>query len=134
MSARPPLPARVPHNARTRVCPHCKATILESANVCPGCRHHLKFDPVAAQRQAESRTALRIEGTIKGVDAAAPCEYCVVIAIRDQEGRDVGRQVVGVGALRPEEQRSFTLSVEVSPVSLPTPPPAKPPPPKFGAR
>ena len=74
MSARPPLTARVPQTARTRVCPHCKATILESANVCPGCRHHLKFDPVAAQRQAQTRTALRIDGTIKGPDPAEPCE------------------------------------------------------------
>src|SRR5690606_35056953 len=91
MSARPPLHARAPLTARTRVCPHCKATILESANVCPGCRHHLKFDSVEAQRQAETRTALRIDGTIKAPNPAEPCEYSVVIAIRDERGQEVGR-------------------------------------------
>ena len=33
---------------RTRVCPHCKATILESAAVCPQCKHHLRFGVAAA--------------------------------------------------------------------------------------
>ena len=46
-----------PTRARvTRVCPHCKATILASAAVCPSCRHHLRFDPAeAALRAAEFR-------------------------------------------------------------------------------
>ncbi|HQW08357.1 MAG TPA: hypothetical protein PK681_07315 [Steroidobacteraceae bacterium] len=118
MSARPPPIARASPTARTRVCPHCKSTILESANVCPGCRHHLKFDSVAARRQAETRTALRIDGTIKGASPAVPCEYSVVIAIRDSEGREVGRHVVGVGAIRPAEEHGFTLAVEVTPTSL----------------
>jgi hypothetical protein len=37
----------------------------------------------------------------------------VVLVIRDNAGVEVTRQVVGVGALQPAEQRSFTLSVEV---------------------
>ena len=28
----------------TRVCPHCKAVVLQSESVCPGCRHHLRFN------------------------------------------------------------------------------------------
>ena len=37
----------------TRICPHCKATVLVSANICPGCQHHLRFnaavtDPIFA--------------------------------------------------------------------------------------
>ena len=118
MSARPPLTARAPQTARTRVCPHCKSTILESANVCPGCRHHLKFDPVAAQRQAEPRPALRIDGTIRGASPAVPCEFSVVVAIRDSEGREAGRHVVGVGAMGPGEERGFTLAVEITPTRL----------------
>ena len=27
----------------TRKCPHCRETILESAMVCPACRHHLRY-------------------------------------------------------------------------------------------
>ena len=37
----------------------------------------------------------------------------MVLVIRDNLGVEVTRQVVGVGALQPSEQRSFTLSVEV---------------------
>jgi predicted amidophosphoribosyltransferase len=47
-----------------RVCPHCKATILESASVCPVCRHHLRFDPNATERRP-TLTPLRVEGTIR---------------------------------------------------------------------
>ena len=37
------IPGRTGAVGRTRVCPHCKATILESAAVCPQCQHHLRF-------------------------------------------------------------------------------------------
>ena len=36
-----------------------------------------------------------------------------MLVIRDNQGVEVTRQVVGVGALQPSEQRSFSLSVEV---------------------
>ena len=42
----------------TRTCPHCRATILESAIVCPGCRHHLRFDKDVSKARV---TALRGE-------------------------------------------------------------------------
>jgi RNA polymerase subunit RPABC4/transcription elongation factor Spt4 len=106
---------------RTRVCPHCKATILESASVCPGCQHHLRFDPAAVQRPIESQTAMRVEGTISPPAVGEPCEFTVVIVMRDERGAEIGRQVVSVGALRPDERRSFALSVEVSPLSGPRP-------------
>jgi hypothetical protein len=41
--------------------------------------------------------------------------------MRDERGAEIGRQVVSVGALRPDERRSFALSVEVSPLSGPRP-------------
>ena len=49
---------------KTRTCPHCKAVILESASVCPGCQHHLRFGSDAAN-QVEPRNALQVEGRIK---------------------------------------------------------------------
>ena len=54
---------RLAASGKTRVCPHCKTVILESANVCPGCQHHLRFDPKALiERRAQSTfSALRIE-------------------------------------------------------------------------
>ena len=98
---------------KTRTCPHCKATILESASICPACRHHLRFDPQAAERPVASFSPLRVEGTIRHPVEGEPWEYSVMLAIRDDRGEEIARQVVGVGALRPAEQRTFTLAVEV---------------------
>lgn len=96
----------------TRICPHCKTTILDSASVCPSCRHHLRFEQATA-RALESSSALRVEGTIRHPSNGDAWEYSVVLTIRDDRGDEVARQVVGVGALRADEQRTFTLDVEM---------------------
>ena len=100
---------------RTRTCPHCKATILESAAVCPQCRHHLRFGAAAAAAQAaaEGFSALRVEGTLEHPARGGDWEYSVVLSIRNERGEEISRQVVGVGALRPTESRTFSLSVDV---------------------
>ncbi|HTL04390.1 MAG TPA: hypothetical protein VL241_01470 [Gemmatimonadales bacterium] len=97
----------------TRICPHCRASILESASVCPACRHHLRFDPGAAARAVPSLTPLRVEGTIRHPPVGEPWEYSVMLSIRNDRGEEITRQVVDVGALQPSEQRTFTLAVEV---------------------
>jgi len=48
-----------------------------------------------------------------------PWEYFVVIAIRNDRGEEVTRQVVSVGALQSTEKRTFALSVEVLPAQAP---------------
>ena len=102
-------------SGRTRVCPHCKATILESAVICPQCRHHLKFGAAAVpQRQVEGFTALRVQGELTHAESVGEWEYTVVMSIRNERGEEVSRQVVGVGALRPNESRSVTLTVDVT--------------------
>jgi hypothetical protein len=97
---------------KTRTCPHCRATILESASVCPICRSHLRFDPHRARR-LPSFSPLRVEGTIRHPPVGESWEYSVLLSIRNDRGEEISRQMVGVGALQPEEQRTFTLSVEV---------------------
>ncbi len=98
----------------TRECPHCKTVILESAAVCPACRHHVRFAPGGTARAAEANLVpLRVEGSIRHPAEGGDWEYCMVLTIRDDQDREIVRKVVGVGALRPEEQRSFTLAVEV---------------------
>ena len=98
---------------KTRSCPHCKATILESATVCPGCQHHLRFDP-AAQRMLPAATPLRVEGTIRHPpDGGRLGNTSIVLAVRNERGEEITRQVVGVGALAPTDVRSFSLSVEL---------------------
>jgi len=100
------------NSGKTRSCPHCKATILESATVCPGCLHHLRFDP-AAQRMLPAATPLRVEGTIRHPPGGGTWEYSIVLAVRNERGEEITRQVVGVGALAPADVRSFSLSVEL---------------------
>jgi len=36
-----------------------------------------------------------------------------MLSIRNDKGEEITRQMVSVGALQPEEERTFTLSVEV---------------------
>ena len=86
----------------TRVCPHCKATVLETAAICPGCRHHLRFSAEAGQSSVdEGYCALSVDGSIAHKQASEPCEYFIVLDIRDERGEQLARQVVGVGVLQP---------------------------------
>ena len=107
---------RVGTAGKTRVCPHCKTTILESASVCPGCHHHLRFDRGAgaeARAKAATFSALKVEGSFRNPRGAESWEYSVVVSIKNERGEEVVRKVVGVGALDPEESRNVTVSVDV---------------------
>lgn len=106
--------ARTGTAGSTRPCPHCKATILESSSVCPACRGHLRFDPEAAQAQRRRDTPLSVEATLRHPADDEVVEYTMLLSIRDERGHELVRHVVGVGALQPGEQRSFSLSVEVA--------------------
>jgi hypothetical protein len=115
VASRPVVPGK------TRTCPHCKAVILESLSICPGCLHHLRFDSEAAKRQVAATSALRVEGLIRHPPLEEPWEYFVTIAIRNDRGEEVARQVVNVGALQGAEKRTFVLSVEMLPPQPPVP-------------
>ena len=99
----------------TRICPHCRATVLESASICPGCHHHLRFNAGNAEPDSNGIPAMRIEGSIHHPARDAQCEYCLVISITNERGEKVARQVVGVGALQPGERHHFTFSVDLIP-------------------
>jgi hypothetical protein len=106
---------RTPAGA-TRTCPHCRAVILQSTSVCPSCRKHLRFVPGASGGAAApipTLTPLRVEGAIRHTTSGDAWEYAVVISITNDRGEEVTRQVVGVGAIPPGEQRKFTFAVEV---------------------
>lgn len=105
--------ARAPLAGKTRTCPHCKATILDSAAICPACQHHLRFDRGAEERARPDAVPLRVEGTIRHPPAQPASEYSVVVSIRNERGEEIARKVVGVGALRSDEERTFALSVEL---------------------
>jgi len=111
---------------KTRTCPHCKAVILESLSICPGCMHHLRFDSEAAKRQVAATSALKVEAMIRHPPVEDAWEYFVTISIRNDRGEEVDRQVVNVGALQGAEKRTFTLSVEVLPPHAPEEPVAPP--------
>ena len=96
----------------TRECPHCRETILESAGVCPACRHYLRFDAGADASQAPALTPLRIEGSIRHPADGEPWEYTVIVSIHNDGGEEIAHKLIGVGAMNQNEQRTFTLSVE----------------------
>lgn len=100
----------------SRTCPHCKATVLVSASICPACQHHLRFNSAGAEPEPERISALRVEGTVAVAPSQGPCEYCVVVAITNSRGEKVARQVIGVGALQPGEPHKYQFSVELTPV------------------
>lgn len=106
------LPPRPGTAGATRECPHCKTTILETAVVCPACKHYLRFDG-DAQPAAPAQVPLHVEGTIRHPADGEAWEYSVVVVIRDARGQEIARKVVGVGALHAGDERSFSLAVEV---------------------
>ena len=98
----------------TRACPHCREVILESAGICPACRKFLRFDDASAEEaQAPALTPLSIEGSIRHPADGEPWEYTVVVSIRNDRGEETARKLIGVGAMSANEERTFTLSVEV---------------------
>lgn len=99
----------------TRTCPHCKAEILESAAVCPACGGHLRYDSAtAAGKSAASLVPLHVEGILRHPGGSEGAwEYSMLLVIRNQRGEEIARKLVGVGAMYPGDERSFSLDVEV---------------------
>ena len=96
------------------------ATSLEAAcssrtsprPICPACKHYLRYDSDARPAKPD-QMPLQVEGTIRHPADGEPWEYSVVVVIRDGRGNEVARKVVGVGAMHPGDERSFSLSVEI---------------------
>lgn len=96
----------------TRTCPHCKATILASALVCPGCKGHLRFDKSGGP--PATKAAWQIEGTFAAERPDEAMEYSILVCVRDERNEEIARHVVNVGSLQGAERRTFTLSIETS--------------------
>lgn len=106
-------PVRQGAPGATRTCPHCRQTILESASVCPACRHHLRFTPGEKSAAPATFSALFVEGAIRHPREGEPWEYSIVVSVLDDKGKEIARHVAGVGVMRTSERRSFTFAVEV---------------------
>jgi len=91
--------------------------VLESAAVCPGCHHHLRFGGSGTPSPDETYSALSLDGTISHRGSDKPCEYCIVVDVRSERGETLVRQVVGVGALQPGDLRRVNVSIDMMPVS-----------------
>src|SRR5689334_25078284 len=87
----------------TRQCPHCRETILESAAVCPACKHHLRYGAAADAAQQPAIVPLRIDGTITHPPAGEPWEYTVVVTMYNDRGEEIARKLISVGALNANE-------------------------------
>jgi hypothetical protein len=74
----------------------------------------VRFDANVAKRSLEATSALRVEGTIRHPSDGEAWEYSMVLSIRNDRGEEIDRKLVGVGAMRPGEARTFALTVEVT--------------------
>ena len=100
----------------TRTCPHCRETILESATICPACNHTVRYGGPASELMLPAAlTPLKVEGSFRNPADSGGWEYSMVLTIRNERGEEIARRLVGVGAMQPGEQRSFSLSVEMNP-------------------
>jgi hypothetical protein len=74
----------------------------------------VRFDANVARRSLEATSALRVEGTIRHPSDGEAWEYSMVLSIRNDRGEEIDRKIVGVGAMRPGEARTFALAVEIT--------------------
>jgi hypothetical protein len=74
----------------------------------------VRFDANVAKRSLEATSALRVEGTIRHPSDGEAWEYSMVLSIRNDRDEEIDRKIVGVGAMRPGEGRTFSLTVEVT--------------------
>jgi hypothetical protein len=83
----------------------------------------VRFVPGAsADAVVPTFSPLRVEGSIRHPRVGEAWEYVVMVSITNDRGEEVTRQVVGVGAIPPGEQRKFTFAVEVfTPAGAPDP-------------
>jgi hypothetical protein len=103
----------------SRVCPHCKATILKSSASCPLCRHNLRFVSIGTEPRTKQTTCpLLVEGTIEHPGDGEPLEYSVLVEIRDESERLLSRQIIAVGAIDQMDKRVFSLRVQMSPAAI----------------
>jgi hypothetical protein len=73
----------------------------------------LRFTPGAGGGPAvPTFSPLRVEGSIRHPEAEA-WEYAVTVTVTNDRGEELTRQIVSVGALKPGEQRKFTVAVDV---------------------
>jgi len=99
----------------TRICPHCKGTILKSSVSCPLCHHVIRFVPGGVSVGLNpTRCPLLVEGTIHHVGDKGALEYCIFMEVHDGTGKLLSRQAVGVGAVPHAETRVFSVRVELS--------------------
>ena len=82
-------------------------------SVCPGCKHHLRFD-AATGTDLQRTTTLAVEGTLRADRPGEAVEYTMVLVIRNERGEEVNRHIVGVGALEGSQSRSFSVTVETN--------------------
>ena len=63
----------------------------------------------------EGHTPLSIEGSFRNPADDLDWEYSLVVTIKNEQGKEIARKLIGVGALNPNEKRTFSLSVEMAP-------------------
>ena len=80
------------------------------------CRHNLRFVSIGAEpRIKQTSCPLWVEGTLQNATDDGALEYILLMEVRDEAGKVISRQSVGVGAIQQAEKRIFSLRIETTP-------------------
>ena len=80
------------------------------------CRHNLRFVAIGAEpRTKQTSCPLWVEGTLTNAGDGEALEYFLLMEVRDEAGKVISRQSVGVGAIQRTEKRIFSLRIETTP-------------------
>ncbi len=101
---------------QSRRCPHSRAQSLKSAASCPMCQQNLRFVSIGNEpRTKPTSCQLSVEGTLENGGDDGALEYILLMEVRDEAGKVISRQSVGVGAIPQQEKRIFSLRIETTP-------------------
>jgi hypothetical protein len=80
------------------------------------CRHNLRFVSIGAEpRSKQTSCPLWVEGTLQNASETESLEYYLLMEVRDEAGKVISRQSLGVGAIPQTAKRIFCLRIETTP-------------------
>jgi hypothetical protein len=80
------------------------------------CRHNLRFVSIGAEpRTKQTSCPLWVEGTLQNDSESETLESYLLMEVRDEAGKLISRQSVGVGAIPQAAKRVFSLRIETIP-------------------
>ena len=75
----------------------------------------LRLRSAPSREPSRPSCPLWVEGTLKNAGDGGALEYFLLMEVRDEAGKVISRQSVGVGAIPQASKRIFSLRIETTP-------------------